>query len=68
MANTSTRRGSGHKGQKERQRNKRLGPAIVLAIAALKHKAGLPTNREVVELMAARYHVEKFKETEREPS
>ncbi len=37
-------------------------------LAALKHKAGLPTNREVVELMAARYHVEKWKETEREPS
>ena len=37
-------------------------------LAALKHKAGLPTNREVVELMAARYHVEKWKESEREPS
>lgn len=31
---------------------------------ALKHKAGLPTNREVVELMAARYHVQKWKESE----
>ena len=37
-------------------------------LAALKHKAGLPTNREVVELMAARYHVQKWKETEREAS
>ncbi|MHB1372730.1 MAG: AmmeMemoRadiSam system protein A [Thauera sp.] len=37
-------------------------------LAALKHKAGLPTNREVVELMAARYHVQKWKETEQEPS
>ena len=37
-------------------------------LAALKHKAGLPTNREVVELMAARYHVEKWKETEQEAS
>lgn len=37
-------------------------------LAALKHKAGLPTNREVVELMAARYHVQKWKETEAEAS
>lgn len=37
-------------------------------LAALKHKAGLPTNREVVELMAARYQVQKWKETEQEPS
>ncbi|MGD9870639.1 MAG: AmmeMemoRadiSam system protein A [Thauera sp.] len=37
-------------------------------LAALKHKAGLPTNREVVELMAARYHVQKWKETEQETS
>jgi AmmeMemoRadiSam system protein A len=37
-------------------------------LAALKHKAGLPTNREVVELMAARYHVQKWKETEQEAS
>jgi AmmeMemoRadiSam system protein A len=37
-------------------------------LAALKHKAGLPINREVVELMAARYHVQKWKETEAEAS
>lgn len=37
-------------------------------LAALKHKAGLPTNREVAGLMAARYHVRKWKETEAEPS
>lgn len=37
-------------------------------LAALKHKAGLPTNREVAGLMAARYHVRKWKETEAEAS
>jgi AMMECR1 domain-containing protein len=37
-------------------------------LAALKHKAGLPTNREVAGLMAARYHVQKWKETEAEAS
>lgn len=37
-------------------------------LAALKHKAGLPTNREVNGLMAARYHVQKWKETEQETS
>ena len=37
-------------------------------LAALKHKAGLPADREVVGLMAARYHVRKWKETEREAS
>ncbi|MDX9715771.1 AmmeMemoRadiSam system protein A [Thauera sp. WH-2] len=37
-------------------------------LAALKHKAGLPMDREVVELMAARYHVQKWKETEQEAS
>ena len=37
-------------------------------LAALKHKAGLPTNREAAGLMAARYHVRKWKETEAEAS
>ena len=37
-------------------------------LAALKHKAGLPTHRETAGLMAARYHVQKWKETEQEAS
>ncbi len=37
-------------------------------LAALKDKAGLPTQREVTGLMAARYHVQKWKETEAEAS
>ena len=37
-------------------------------LAALKHKAGLPTHREAAGLMAARYHVRKWKETAQEAS
>ena len=37
-------------------------------LAALKHKAGLSTHREVAGLMAARYQVQKWKETEAEAS
>ena len=37
-------------------------------LAALKRKAGLPTHRETAGLMAARYHVRKWKETEQEAS
>ena len=37
-------------------------------LAALKHKAGLSPHREVAGLMAARYQVQKWKETEAEAS
>lgn len=37
-------------------------------LAALKLKAGLPAAREVAQLMAARYHVQKWKEAEKETS
>ena len=37
-------------------------------LAAVKHKAGLSPHREVAGLMAARYQVQKWKETEAEAS